>query len=310
MGDFAFSRLGALVYVPGSIGVNRTLVWADRQGAVQPVPAPPRPYFLPRLSPDGRLLAVDMIGQGDVWVYDFARSTLTRLTFQPPHVSPIWSPDGKRVAFSSGGGGKFEFAAAPADGSGAVEKLLTGERFGWLCSWSPDGKTLLFNQIGASGRWQFFALPLEGDRKPAPIVSSQFTELNGMFSPDGRWIAYQSDESGQNEVYVRPFPGPGGKWQVSIAGGQLPRWARSGRELFFRLEDKVFAVDVETKPVFRAGTPKVLFEGPYDAGWDVAPDGKRFLMIRSSDRAATATQAQVVLEWFDDLKRRAPPAKK
>lgn len=244
-------------------------------------------------------------------MYELARGALTRLTFESSHF-PSWTPDGKRVTFGSVRSGKQGLYWTPADGSGSPEQLVTYEGPEPFPTWSPDGKTLAFGQRGAGGKNDLWVLPTDGDRKPRPIIQTPFDKYWPQFSPDGRWIAYFSNESGRNQVYVQPYPGPGGKWQVSTDGGYFQRWARSGRELFYRNGDKIMAVDVQTSPTFRSGTPQVLWEGRYEGGpnWDVAPDGKRFLMIKGAGDQSAPGQMQVVTEWFDELRRRVPSGDK
>jgi len=310
--EFAVSNLGTLVYLPGGSDMAaRTLVWVDRRGGAQALTAPPRAYRHLRLSPDGRRVAVDTADPDgrDVWVYELARGTLTRLTFQFNNVSPVWTPDGRRVTFHSFSGDNANFSWVAADGSAPPESLSTVGRSSSDADWSPDGKTLTFRQQDPVTQSDIWVLPMDGDRKPRPFLQTRFNETSPAFYPDGRWLAYSSDETGQFEVYVVPFPGPGGKWQVSTGGGAGPRWAGDGRELFYRAGDKMMVVEVETRPTFRVGIPKALFEGRYDLGYDVGADGKRFLMMKGIE-GAPETQAQVVLEWFDELRRRAPAGKK
>jgi len=311
LADFAFSDAGTLVYVPGGAeAANRTLVWVDRKGTVQPLSAPPRAYLMPHLSPDGQRLAIRITGGelSDIWVYELIRGALTRLTFDSSNSNPIWTPDGKRVTFSSVRSGKEGLFWTPADGSGPPEQLLAAEGPVTFPAWSPDGKVLAFQQRVAGGQFGIWVLPTDGNRKPRPFLQAPFNNSGPQFSPDGRWIAYFSDESGRSQVYVQTYPGPGGKWQISTDVGIFPRWARHGRELFYRNGDKMMAVDVQTSPTFRSGTPQVLWEGRYEGGphWDVAPDGKRFLMIKGAGDQSAPGQMQVVTEWFDELRRRVP----
>ena len=257
---------------------------------------------------------------------DLARGTLSRSTAEGQVFSPVWAPDGKRVGFSFAPAGTGSSRARVywqnADGSTPPE-LLTGEgdlRMEGPNSFSPDGSLLLFDAYDPADTspaytgWDIFVLPLSGDRKPHPFLQTKSQESNARFSPDGRWVAYESNESGRSEVYVRPFPGPGARWQISTEGGQDARWSRSGRELFYRQADKMMIVDVETKPTFRPGRPRTLFEGrhygmnAYGYSYDVAPDG-RFLMIRPDPAESGPAQVKVVLNWFEEVKRRVPGAR-
>jgi len=325
--DYAFSETGTLVYAPGgSEGLARTMAWVDRQAKAEPLPAPPRDYYMVRLSPDGQRIAV-AIGSGpetsDIWVCDLARGALPRLTFQGSNTAPVWTPDGKPVTFQNLHEGKYTLSWAPADGSAPPETLAALDSFGSPDAWSPDGKLLLYSTARvpsrsgiAVGQSDLYLLPAPGasagDRKPRAFLQTPSPEFGGEFSPDGRWIAYVSSESGRAEVYVRPAGmsgsgSPGGKWQVSTDGGIAPRWARNGRELFYRNRERVMAVAIEPGATFRAATPKLLFEQRFlFYSYDVSPDAKRFLFIQTGVEpdGAAAPQVQIVLEWFEDIRRR------
>jgi len=277
---------------------------------VQPLPAPPRNYGPPRLSPDGRRIAT--LIQSNVWVYDIGRDTLTRLTFEPSGSTfSAWTPDGNRVTFQANKGGSSGLFWTPADGSGPEERIATSEPFLVPGSWSPDGELFAFTEVHPATNDDLWVLSVEGDRKAKPFLRTPFREGRAKFSPDGRWIAYLSDESGRPEVYVQPYPGPGGKWQISSEGGAEIVWARNG-ELFYRSSDKMMAVETTTQPTFSAGRPRLLFEGEYalggggGAGYDVTPDGQRFLMLKAGEQEQAPTQIHVVLNWFEELKRRVP----
>jgi eukaryotic-like serine/threonine-protein kinase len=252
---------------------------------------------------------------------------LTRLTFEGNfNVNPAWTPDGKRIAFTSNKEGPQSIFWQLADGSGGLERLTTGEYNNnhVPMSWSPDGQLLAFIQIDPTTGLDIWVLRL-GDpsagsgqvRKAQPFLRTPFNESVPAFSPDGHWLAYVSDESGLVEVYVQPYPGPGGKYQISKEGGTEPVWNRNGRELFYRSGNKMMAVDIATKPGFAAGKPRMLFEGPYRPtgstiqNYDVSPDGQRFLMLKSGEQNSSSapTQIVVVQNWFEELKRRVPPGK-
>jgi Tol biopolymer transport system component/predicted Ser/Thr protein kinase len=315
--QYGFSSTGSLIYVPGSVQAAQfRLVWVDRKGAEQQVPAPAHNYVLPRVSPDGKRVAVNIEeADSQIWVYDLGRDTLTRLTFEGgANIDPVWTPDGKRIVFK---GAKNRLFWQPADGSAGAEALTSSELSGNNVpgSWSPDGQVLTFMEINPNTGYDIYTLPLK-DGKPQPFVRTPSLETAPCFSPDGRFIAYVSDESGRLEIYVRPYPGPGGKWQISTEGGAEPVWNPKGRELFYRAGNKMMAVDVTTQPVFSAGKPKMLFEGPYVPtprsfpDYDVSPDGQRFLMLKANEQAQAPAQINVVLNWFEELKQKVPAGKK
>jgi serine/threonine-protein kinase len=281
---YSFSSTGSLVYVPGSVrAAQLKLVWVDRKGTEQPIAAPAHNYVLPKVSPDGhRVVAGIEEGDGQIWVYDLGRDTLTRLTFERgANIDPVWTPDGKRIVFK---GAQNRLFWQPADGSTGAEALTSSELSGNNVpgSWTPDGQVLTFMEINPNTGYDVYTLSLN-DRRPQPFVQTSALETAPCFSPDGRFIAYNSDESGQAEVYVRPYPGPRGKWQISTEGGTEPVWNPKGRELFYRSGNKMMAVDVTTQSTFSAGKPTMLFEGPYVPtprsfpNYDVSPDGQRFL---------------------------------
>ena len=317
--QYSFSATGSLVYVSGGVqSAQSRLVWVNRNGAEQPVVAPAHAYLNPRLSSDGRRVAVTITEQeSQVWLYDLSRETLTRLTFEGnSNTGPVWTPDGKRIAFNSTKGGPGNIFWQLADGSGGLERLTTSEHNHVPMSWSPDGQLLAFIEINPTTGYDIWVLRLS-DHKAQPFLRTPFNESVPRFSPDGHWLAYVSDESVRWEIYVQPYPGPGGKWQISTEGGTEPVWNPNGRELFYRNGNKMMAVDIATQPSFAAGKPRMLFEGQYQQTsatspyYDVSPDGQRFLMLKSSEQAQAApTQINVVLNWFEELKRKVPTGKK
>ena len=317
--QYSFSVTGSLVYVLGGVqSAQSKLVWVNRDGAEQPLAAPARTYLNPRLSPDGRRVAVSITEQeAQIWLYDLSRDTMTRLTFDGiANNAPTWTPDGKRIVFDSNRGGASNLFWQMADGSGGLERLDTSEYLQVPMSWSPDGQILAFFEVGPTTGRDIWVLRMS-DRKAQTFLRTPFNEDAARFSPDGRWIAYVSDESGRDEVYAQPFPGPGGKWQISTDGGTEPVWNRNGRELFYRSGNKMMVADIATQLSFVAGKPRMLFEGQYQPtpgtapNYDVSSDGQRFLMLKPSEQAQAApTQINVVLNWFEELKQKVPTGKK
>ncbi len=307
---FASSLTGDLTYIPGqSADITRAMVLHDERGQAQAFAAPERRYLDIRYSPDGQKVAASIRdgGKDDIWIYDIARGALTRLTFQGDNGRPVWTPDGKRVTFRSVDAGKDAILSAPADGSAPPEKLLDSSDGVVPLSWSPDGKFLSFARGQPST--DLMVLPWPGGT-PKAFLATPFTEQSATYSPDGRWIAYASNESGANQIYVRPSAGEGGKWQVSVDGGVFPRWVRGGRGLVFRSREAILMADVDGGAAFRAGTPKVLFSaGPISTGnsgaYDVSADGKRFLILKAPDEGrAGPPQVNFIFNWFEDIRRR------
>jgi serine/threonine-protein kinase len=316
---FAVSRRGDLAYVPGGVeGGNRTLVWVDRSGKAEALPLDAASYLYPRLAPDGKTMAVEIEGPNhDFYMYDFARTVLSKVTTDGLSHNPVWSPDGKRLAFRSWLGGGMTMWLMNADRSGAPERLDPKGTRQSPVSFSPDGKFLSFDQKDAETDDDAWIMPVAGGGQARPIARSKSGEGSAKFSPDGRWIAYSSTESGKAEIYVQPFPGLGPKIQISNAGGTDPVWRRLGGELYYRQENKMMMVSVDTRrPELRASAPTMLFEGVYYEGtgascemggpaaanYDVTPDGQRFLMVRDNSGGIFGTRAIVVLNWADELK--------
>lgn len=241
-----------------------------------------------------------------------ARGIFTSLTSDQADVRPIWTPDGKRITFTSSRMGPLNLFWMPADGSGPPERLFTSQYTQFPSSWSPDGRYLGFMEIHPATGWDLWVLPRDDRSKPQPFLQTRFDEGWLEFSPDSRWVAYTANDSGRWEVYVRPFPGPGGKVQISSEGGTEAVWGRTGQELFYRNRDKMMTVAVTMEPTFSAAKPRLLFEGRYEMGpvpgmvnYDVARDGQRFLMLKSQ-HASSPAQLDVVLDWFSEVTRRAP----
>ncbi len=317
--QYSLSTTGTLVYVQGTPQSNQVkFVMVSRNGAEQTLPAPAHFYQGPRFSPDGKRVAVGIADKDrQIWLYDLSRDTLTRFTFQGDiNSAPFWTPDGKRIVFNSNKDGPRNLYWQLSDGSGGLERLTTSNEIQLPGALAPDGKLLAFSVVNPKTGYDIWVMGLS-DRTPHPFLKTQFNEEAPQLSPDGNWLAYSSDESGRFEIYVQPFPGPGGKYQISTEGGREPLWNRNGRELFYRDKNKMMAVEITTKPSFSAGTQKVLFEGLYETlptistpNYNVSPDGQHFLMLKPGEQAQAPTQINVVLNWFEELKQKAPAEKK
>jgi Tol biopolymer transport system component len=314
---YDLSSSGTLVYSPGSGNqARRTLTWVDRQGREEAIHAPPRAYSSARLSPDGIRIAVDIRAEdNDIWIWDARAQTLTRTTFDRAQDEvPVWTPDGRRIAFRSNRDGAFNLFWRPADGTGTEERLTTSANSQVATVFSPDGMRLILHELRSSASPGIMTMELKGSRDVTPLVQTQFQEYYADISPDGRWIVYQYLESDPSQIIVRPFPNvQEGRWQVSTSGGRHPVWAPNGRELFYLdIEGRLTAVDIDTTGGFRASAPRTILERTYFEpigmrSYDVSPDGQRFLMIKASGGPESArAQVAVVLNWTEELKRRVP----
>ncbi len=288
---------------------RRELAWFDRSGKPLGTARLEGLPNNPSLSPDGRRVALQMLfnQNTDLWLYDIDRDVSTRLTSAPSLESlPVWSPDGKRLVFNSNADDvTWLFVISP--GGGAPEPILRGPptEARTACDWSSDGRHIIFRQSDAMGSYDLWALPLDGDRKPFPVVRTEFDERDAQLSPDGRWLAYQSDESGAPEIYVQPFPGPGSKTRISVGGGTQVRWRRDGNEMFYlRTDNHLMAVPVSTASgEFRVASPVPLFAtraypiGPIPRQqYVVSGDGQRFLINVVKDDA-NASPITLILNW-------------
>jgi serine/threonine-protein kinase len=334
---FAVAANGTLLYLPSGSADMRTLLLVDQEGRTSTLSTDRAAYVRPRVSPDGRRIAVAVSSDTgrDIWIHDLRRGARTRLTSEGVNDFPVWSPDGAHVTFYSSRQGLWTLYERAADGSGQPEALLrgaaasdtsgaplagllpgtpmqlTGANPQYPGSWSPDGSALAFEERKASGERDIWILP-RGE-SPQPFLVTGFDEGLPRFSPDGRWLAYVSDESSRSEVYVQPYPGPGEKWLVSIDGGTDPVWSGDGRKLYFRDEERLMVADVQPGASFGIGTPRVLFEGRFerdgsrDSPYDVAPDGERFVIVRTERTAPS--QMHIVFNWFQDLRDRILPSR-
>jgi serine/threonine protein kinase/Tol biopolymer transport system component len=305
--DFAISANGVLAYVPGlgAAARSRRLVWVDRDGQPNELDFGEDRYGAPVISPDGTKLAIWL--EDDVWVYDMRRGSRVRLTSDGGN-HPVWTPDGDRVAFEVPGKGLF---SQSADGSDEAVPLFESELNSRPESWLPDGSELAYSQLSQESGWDIWTWSQDGS---SVVIDSPFDEDGAMFSPDGRWLAYVSDETGTREVYVVTYPGLEDKVPLSVGGGRAPVWSPRGDEIFYRdLEGRLFAVSVDPDAGFEPSRPELLFDGPYatagggDSHYDVSPDGRRFLMVASAGASRDLSpRLVVVLNWPEELKRLVP----
>jgi Tol biopolymer transport system component len=324
-GQFAVSASGALAYAGGGVFPQDrwSLVWVDRSGKFEPLNVPRGAYIAPRLSPDGKRVVFNTTtGDWDLSVYDVARGLVTRLPMADDQSVAVWAPDSSRVAFGSGLTGASRVFIRSADGNDAPEELRVDEggkgaaEFYFPNTWTPDGASLVVwsNQGGGAA---LLVVPVKEKAAPRALFADPTGALESDFSPDGRWLAYSSGGPATNEVYVRPYPKLDRREQVAGQGSRAPVWRKDGRELYYLeptggLNIRVMAVPVTTTPTFSAGTPHMLFEGPFRIDgpfrpYDVTPDGQRFLMVRAAEQPPERVSQMVLVQnWFEELKARAP----
>ncbi len=311
--NFDISASGDLLYVPGKAdGGARTLHWVDRSGKTEKLPLQSRSYLHPRISPDGRRLAIEVEGSShDVFVYDFTSGVLTNLTADGISHWPVWSPDGKRIGYRSGPMGRFQLFQMPSDRSGQAQRLDTPATSASTESYDPSGRAIAYTDITYGRPAKVMVTSLDGSMQPQPLDDTRYAQGSPKFSPDGRWLAYCTNESGRPQVYVKGFP-TGAKIQISNDGGSDPVWRRDGRELFYRDGDRMMAVPLSASDMFNAGRPEELWRGPYSHGmssscgapglsssnYDVTPDGQRFLMIQDDAVAKTSSDKLVLVLGF------------
>lgn len=309
---------GTLVYVPSAEGVSGEvsgrLLRVGRNGSSRVALASPRGYQVPRTSPSGSRLAFTLTEGDDTDVYlsDLDRGTVSRFTFDGNNGVSIWAPDGQRIVFSSDRDGALNLYSKGVGGTGAIERLSVSDNAQFPSSWSPDGERLVYTELAPETSLDIWILEL-GTGRSEPWLQTSFNESAGAFSPDGNWLAYVSDESGEDEVYLRGFPSHDGMTAVSSGGGREPVWSADGSELYYRAQEWVMAVAVSTSPTLTLGTPRRLFEAPFDeagapyANYDITRDGDGFIMIRSDEEVSASTLV-VVLNWVDELRRVVPTA--
>jgi len=307
LASFSASRNGVLIYRAGSME-GRRLLWVDPAGKETPAIEAAGGYRDVSLSPDGKRLVFDAnegSTLGDIWIRDLVRGVTSRFTFDPaPETDPLWSPDGRRIVYTSSAKGPGDLYVKDASGTREAEPLLVSPDAKYVSDWSRDGAYLLFtSQVTGTG-WDVWALPMNGDKKPFPVVKTKFNELFATFSPDGKYVAYFSNESGRYEVYVQEFPEARNKWQVSTEGGAEPFWRGDGKELFYRAGPRLMAVPVPAGATFTAGQPQRLFQARFAVvtvrgHYRPAPDGQRFLVLASREAIVPAS---VVLNWPSVLK--------
>ncbi len=314
------ARAGTLAFLSGSAG-HSELVVMDRDGRTTTLPAPPREYHSPRFSPDGSRIAVTIVeltpraksgAIGDSWVWSIRERSLQRITFDTSTLSAQWSPDGRRLVYARGGAGGGGIYSIPSDGSGKPVQLFS-RRGVFELSLTPDGRQAAFREtVGRPTGQDIWIASLEGPSAARALLMTPYIERNPAVSPDGRWLAYASNESGVLEVYVRDLAEGGGRTRVSLHGGAEPRWVRGGSELLFRTPDSVFAVAVTPGATFRAGVPRGLFAGQFQrkntTNWDASPDGQQFLMVRPPAIPADGPPLNVILHWFDQPRTARQPA--
>ncbi len=314
LADFSLSRNGILAYRRGEVQ-NQRLVWVDPAGKPQGSVGKPAAYMAPVIDPTGTRIAVsildDKLASFDTWVLETTRGTASRLTFSPKQdFFPVWSPDGRRIVFTSDRDGPRDLFVKDASGTGDAVSLWHDDMSKYPSSWSPDGKFILAQRSDPKSGNDLWVVPVEGDAKPYPFVQTPLYEGRGMFSPDGKWVAYVSGESQINQVYVQPFPGPGGKWQVSTDGGDEPQWSNDGETIYYMDPNRnLMAVAVRTEAGFQAGTPRRLFPANVTQStngrnrYAVFGDGSRFLLL-SPNSAETLEPTTLIVNWAAEIARR------
>ncbi|UCF38227.1 MAG: PD40 domain-containing protein, partial [Acidobacteriota bacterium] len=316
---FSTSQSGALAYVPGTGGsITSTVVWIDRTGQEENILAD-QFYEFPRISPDGERIVLTLLHSSgtDIWVHDLERLTRTRLTFEGSNQLPKWSPDGTAVIFASNHEGESHLYSKSADGTGQAERLTTTPGVIQVPGdFTPDGNALVFQRLEFETSTDLYLLSLDSNRTTRPLLKTRFNEVEPAISPDGRWIAYVSDESGRHEVYVRPFPDvEQGKWQISTSGGRDPLWDPQGTEVYYLNNETLMASSIDATDTFSSEIPRVVVKIPdmgtsdqseWGTDWDISPDGQRFLITTNVSESGNQAELVVVLNWFEELQSLVP----
>ena len=305
--NFTASHTGSLLYVERGMASDHLLVWVDRQGKYTPVSDLPQDFWYPRVSPDGKIAVriVEKDGKRDIWIFEGATHSRLIPDYEGENLFPTWTRDGKHVTFNSERDGKSLSLYSRAIVGGTTKQLLLRENQQVPGSWTRDGKFLAFYEVHPSTQRDIWILPSDGTREPRPLVVTPFNELAPMFSPDDHWIAFVSNRSGRNEVYLLPFLSGGEPIQITTEGGAEAMWGPSGSELFYRLENQMLKIPIVTRPKLQVGEPEILFEGAFrtnaygNPSYDVAPDGKRFLMILPGSKSIP--RLQISHGWLDNL---------
>jgi serine/threonine protein kinase/Tol biopolymer transport system component len=314
------SDTGNLVYLPsGTSRQSLELAWINKTGEATPIPTEGEIEERPRLSPDGRIVAIAQASGTEraIFLYDLERGGRRKLTSSRSAAAPVWSPDGQRIAFSNTDSSGVNLFWIRVEAAGGAELLFASQYPKWITDISRDGRYLAYYELNPQTGRDIWILPLQGEKKPYPFLATPSNERSAVFSPDGNWIAYASDESGRDEVYVQQFPrSPKGSKAVSTHGGREPVWSPDGKELYYRRRSQLVAVPIKTSPTFMPGQGRVLFEGSFaeeiggrNQNYCVSPDNQRFLIVRQG--AGTTPQSlRVVFNWFEELKRLVPTGKK
>jgi dipeptidyl aminopeptidase/acylaminoacyl peptidase len=329
--QFTLAQDGTLIYASGRPQLMTSFVWVDRKGKTRPLGLPEGLYSAFDISPDGRRLALAVVGEtpageSDIWIYDLLTGAMSRLTPRMPAGAPAvnawprWTPDSLHVIYNRRQESHNQLIWASADGSVEPVVLWSSKSTGpdWLypMSFSPDSSVLTVFGPSPNSSFDIWLMPIDRTGRPVArelelFLGGPFAECFGQVSPDGHWMLYNSDQSGRYEVYVTSYPQPGAIHQISRNGGREPLWNPKAPEIVFEDGNQMYAVDVTLGPEFRAGEPRLLFEGPYPdmpgLGYDISSDGKQFLLLESKDFSKTSTTLTVITSFFDELRRRVPP---